>query len=1069
MWSETIASRVLEIACVQLSDVFLFFSLVNLYSSSTMMKILGLQADEPDALHGPPLVLSPPESPIARGSSKSAQARASGAKASTTSLAASLALRASGTARGAGGGVLDSFAATSPTRGSRSATQFASPTKFRASLSQPEYELQAAVAKHAYSRTFTGLQSYGPSGMSVLDELTDMALTACEKGRTAGQKHHARGAALLSQSGKIYTGCDVRVKSDGGNNGVSAERACVLAAVADGESVFHCLVIASDTMKSFPVPDGQSREFLRSFGAYCIVLVNCVMENKQTSTQDLFPLNDVPEQPPALRDVVTSNVDDDMDDLADLDIVSWDVERTKAWLADVGLADMHATFQANKVDGRLLLQIDEKFASDILDIHQAVRRRKLVRHVQRLKTAHLKDLQRKTVDELDEYVLLLESHRIKLVAKLKAIFDRFDADKEGRLSGVHVEQALVYMNRPVDSAAVNAWLLRLKDKGLKIEFPDFVAQYTALFAGEDPDVPLGEATRELDSNGHKSSSAGARASSVERGSRADERGGGSPSRRASSREENWLDDDGDRERYRSRRDLDDDELRERRPRDDDVDGERETAQTKAVLEKDIQDIKVLAELKGTFDRFAVDGLMTPPETCQALTECGLVAPRREIAQYLKNRKHLGISRTITFFEFMRAFVAIRGPTSKKPKVTNGRTLEIDGSALREGSKVEARYNGRGRWYTGTVKRINTDGTVDVAYDDGEKDVGLSKESIRVLEHDNVKVRDRNRDRDQDQDRDRDLDRDRDRNRDRERASERSSASYRRVRDREDERSSVDRRTERDRDRPASRYDEGDRVEGNYRGRGKWYAGKISRDRGDGTFDINYDDGEKETRVDKDLIRRKRTDEDSDRDRNRDRDRDRDRSRDSPRNNFRDGDFVECRLAGRWRAGKVVYAGSSFVDVKLSTGDVEKDVSLDLVRPADEKSSDRDSPREKKGDRINLRESDKVEARYRGRSKYYPGKISRDRGDGTFDVDYDDGEKETRVDKDLIRLIGGGDRAASPSKARLEEGAKVEGNYRGRGKWYAGKISRDRLDGTFDVDYDDGEKETRVDKDFVRLR
>ena len=74
-----------------------------------------------------------------------------------------------------------------------------------------------------------------------------------------------------------------------------------------------------------------------------------------------------------------------------------------------------------------------------------------------------------------------------------------------------------------------------------------------------------------------------------------------------------------------------------------------------------------------------------------------------------------------------------------------------------------------------------------------------------------------------------------------------------------------------------------------------------------------------------------------------------------------------------------------------------------------------------------------------------------------------------MDKDLIRLIGGGDRAASPSKARLEEGAKVEGNYRGRGKWYAGKISRDRLDGTFDVDYDDGEKETRVDKDLIRLR
>ncbi len=87
----------------------------------------------------------------------------------------------------------------------------------------------------------------------------------------------------------------------------------------------------------------------------------------------------------------------------------------------------------------------------------------------------------------------------------------------------------------------------------------------------------------------------------------------------------------------------------------------------------------LAELKSVFDRFAVDGLMTAPETCQALTEAGLVVPRRcavwsywfysvvlmcdlirrEIAQYMRSRKHLGVTRSITFFEFMRAYAAIR--------------------------------------------------------------------------------------------------------------------------------------------------------------------------------------------------------------------------------------------------------------------------------------------------------------------------------------------------------------------------------------------------------------------------
>ena len=43
----------------------------------------------------------------------------------------------------------------------------------------------------------------------------------------------------------------------------------------------------------------------------------------------------------------------------------------------------------------------------------------------------------------------------------------------------------------------------------------------------------------------------------------------------------------------------------------------------------------------------------------------------------------------------------------------------------------------------------------------------------------------------------------------------------------------------------------------------------------------------------------------------------------------------------------------------------------------------------------MREGDLVEARYRGREKYYKGKISRDRGDGTYDIAYDDGERARR--------------------------------------------------------------------------
>jgi hypothetical protein len=52
--------------------------------------------------------------------------------------------------------------------------------------------------------------------------------------------------------------------------------------------------------------------------------------------------------------------------------------------------------------------------------------------------------------------------------------------------------------------------------------------------------------------------------------------------------------------------------------------------------------------------------------------------------------------------------------------------------------------------------------------------------------------------------------------------------------------------------------------------------------------------------------------------------------------------------------------------------------------------------------------------------------------------------------------------------RIEEGATVEGNYQGRGKWYKGKITKERSDGTNDIVYDDGELEKRVLEYAIRL-
>ena len=52
----------------------------------------------------------------------------------------------------------------------------------------------------------------------------------------------------------------------------------------------------------------------------------------------------------------------------------------------------------------------------------------------------------------------------------------------------------------------------------------------------------------------------------------------------------------------------------------------------------------------------------------------------------------------------------------------------------------------------------------------------------------------------------------------------------------------------------------------------------------------------------------------------------------------------------------------------------------------------------------FREGDRIEARFRGREKYYPGQIRTDRGDGTYFVNYDDGTSEARVFGDMIRKV-----------------------------------------------------------------
>ncbi|CAM9823557.1 unnamed protein product, partial [Choristocarpus tenellus] len=257
--------------------------------------------------------------------------------------------------------------------------------------------------------------------------------------------------------------------------------------------------------------------------------------------------------------------------------------------------------------------------------------------------------------------------------------------------------------------------------------------------------------------------------------------------------------------------------------------------------------------------------------------------------------------------------------------------------------------------------------------------------------------------------------------------------------------------------------EGDKVEARYRGRGKYYRGKISRVNSDDTFDINYDDGEKDIGLSQEHIRPLESQ----------------GSVRSPGRNgkMREGDKVEARYRGRGKyyRGKIARVNSDGTfDINYDDGEKDRGLAEEHIKPL-EAAGGGVSDRRRGGA---LLEGDKVEVNCRGKGKYYKGRIARVNLDGTFNIDYDDGEKERGVSEDMIKVLNGdsgndlggsGRDSERDGKGgeQLLEGDKVEARYRGRGKYYRGKIARVNSDGTFDIDYDDGEKERGLSHEHIK--
>ena len=96
------------------------------------------------------------------------------------------------------------------------------------------------------------------------------------------------GAALLTEDGTIYTGCNIENVSFGATN--CAERTAVFKAVSEGKRTFQAIAITGDNGDYLP-PCGICRQVLQEFAgdSLKIILANDTEDYKVTTLGELLP------------------------------------------------------------------------------------------------------------------------------------------------------------------------------------------------------------------------------------------------------------------------------------------------------------------------------------------------------------------------------------------------------------------------------------------------------------------------------------------------------------------------------------------------------------------------------------------------------------------------------------------------------------------------------------------------------------------------------------------------------------------------------------------------------------
>ncbi|NXW58976.1 CDD deaminase, partial [Eurystomus gularis] len=106
--------------------------------------------------------------------------------------------------------------------------------------------------------------------------------------------HFPVGAALLTASGEIFSGCNVENACY--SLGVCAERTAIQKAISEGHTSFKAMAITSDMGDNFIVPCGACRQVMREFGTdWDVYLTKADGTYMVKRLEELLPLSFGPE------------------------------------------------------------------------------------------------------------------------------------------------------------------------------------------------------------------------------------------------------------------------------------------------------------------------------------------------------------------------------------------------------------------------------------------------------------------------------------------------------------------------------------------------------------------------------------------------------------------------------------------------------------------------------------------------------------------------------------------------------------------------------------------------------